>query len=144
MLLQYNGSPSRWKEAWGASTNNIPPLLFLIYFQNINGLQFKSNQSKLKPHLHYMKDKGISISSLAETYTNWHYKNIKKQISTTTNSIFKNFSLAFVTDNRFNPPDRSPYLPGGCLQRCTDHWTSRIIETIKDSRRMGRWTRNSG
>jgi hypothetical protein len=98
----------------------------------------ESNQSKWKPHLQYMKDKGISISGFAETNTNWQYKNIKRQISAATNSIFQNFSLAF-TDNRFNPPDRSSYLPGGCLQLCTDHWTSRITETIKDPRRMGRW-----
>jgi hypothetical protein len=86
-----------------------------------------------------MQETGILISGLSETNTNWHTKNIKKQLSSATQSIYENFSIAF-SDNRFNPPDRSAYLPGGCLQLCTGHWTSRIIETIKDPRRMGRRT----
>jgi hypothetical protein len=53
--------------------------------------------------------------------------------------MYENYSIAF-TDNQFNPPEGSPYLPGGCLQLCTGHWTSRIIETISDPRRLGRWT----
>jgi hypothetical protein len=55
------------------------------------------------------------------------------------NSVVKNSSI-IVSDNAFNPPDRSSYLPGGCLQIRTDHWTARIIETYHDPRRMGRWT----
>jgi hypothetical protein len=86
-----------------------------------------------------MHEKGISITGLAETNTNWKYKQIKKRILASTNSMYENYSIAF-TDNQFNPPERSPYLPGGCLQLCTGHWTSRIIETISDPRRLGRWT----
>jgi hypothetical protein len=86
-----------------------------------------------------MQEKGISILVLSETNTNWHTKNIKKQLSSTTQSIYNNFSIAF-SDNRFNPPDRLAYLLGGCLQLCNGHWMSRIIKTIKDPRRMGRWT----
>jgi exonuclease III len=85
-----------------------------------------------------MKEKGISISGFAETNTNWYHKSIKKQISQETQKIFDNYSLTF-SDNQLNPPDRSSYLPGGCLQLCTGHWTSRIIEEIKDPRKLGRW-----
>jgi hypothetical protein len=52
--------------------------------------------------------------------------------------VYDNHSIAF-SNNRFNPTNGSLYLPGGCLQLCTGHWTSRIIEEIKDPRRMGRW-----
>jgi hypothetical protein len=86
-----------------------------------------------------MQEKGITISSLAETNTNWNYKHIRKQLLASTNSVDENYSIAF-TDNQFNPPERSSYLPGGCLQLCTGHWTSRIIETINDPRRLGMWT----
>jgi hypothetical protein len=87
----------------------------------------------------YMKDKGITISGFAETNTNWHSKNIKKQLSNETQSVFTTYSLAY-SENRFNPPNISHYLPGGCLQLCTDHWTSRLLGTIKDPRGMSRWT----
>jgi hypothetical protein len=71
-MPQYDTTPNRKNEAWGVSINNSPPTSFRIYFQNINGLQFKSSQSKWQPHLHYMRDKGISISGLAEANTNWY------------------------------------------------------------------------
>jgi membrane-associated HD superfamily phosphohydrolase len=134
-IPQYDTMPNKINAAWGSSINNLPPTIFRIYFQNINGLQFQTSQSKWQPHLKFMKEKGISISGLAETNTNWYHKNIKKQISNTTQKAFENYSLV-ISDNQFNPPDRSSYLPGGCLQICTDHWTSRIIEPIKNSRRM--------
>jgi hypothetical protein len=135
IIPQYDTTPVRRNEAWGASINNLPPTIFCIYFQNINGIQYKTPNSRWQPHLNYMKDKGISISGLAETNTNWQHK---EQLMIESNSVFKNSSV-IVADNEFNPPDRSPYLPGGCLQICTDHWTARIIETYHDPRRMGRW-----
>jgi hypothetical protein len=82
-----------------------------------------------------LHEKGILISGFAETITNWHHKNIKQNLSIATQSVFNNYSLAF-SENRFNPPNHSRYLPGGCLQLCTDHWTSRLIETTKDPRHM--------
>jgi hypothetical protein len=139
MIPQYDTTPNRSNEAWGASINNKPSNTFRIYFQNINGLQLRTNKSKYQPHLSYMRETEISISGFAETNTNWNYKNIKKQISAHTKTAYDNYSIAF-TNNTFNPPDRSPYLPGGCLQLSTGHWTSRIIEEIKDPRKMGRWT----
>jgi hypothetical protein len=42
-----------------------------------------------------MKDKGITISGLAETNTNWYYKHIKRQISAKTQAVFDNQSIAF-------------------------------------------------
>jgi hypothetical protein len=86
-----------------------------------------------------MKEKGISITGFAETNTNWHYRKIKKQIKSATQKQFENSSISF-SDYRFNPPERSLYLPGGCLQLCTDHWIGRITSQIKDPRRIGRWT----
>jgi hypothetical protein len=86
-----------------------------------------------------MQEKGISISGLAETNTNWNYKHIKKQLLASTNSVYDNYSIVF-TDNQFKPPEQSSYLPGGSLQLCTGHWTSRIIGMINDPRRLGRWT----
>jgi hypothetical protein len=70
-------------------------------------------------------------SGLAETNSNWHHKHLTKNIITNATSIFTNASVAF-SNNSFNPPDRSSYLPGGCLQICTGHWIARIIETIHD------------
>jgi small-conductance mechanosensitive channel len=137
-LPQYDSTPNRNNDAWGASINNLPPTTFRLYFQNINGLQLQSNKSKWQPHLQYMHDKGISISGFAETNANRNYKHIKKKLSASTNSVYDNHSLAF-SNNRFNPTNGSLYLPGGCLQLCTGHWTSRIIEEIKDPHRMGRW-----
>lgn len=138
-IPQYDTTPNRRNEPWGASIHNLPPTTFRIYFQNINGLQLKTNNSRWKHHLEYMKEKGISITGLAETNTNWHYKNIKKDMLTTTKSVFEHCSVAF-SENRFNPPDRNPYLPGGCAQLCIDHWIGRLISQIKDPRKMGRWT----
>jgi hypothetical protein len=139
ILPQYDTAPVRRNEAWGASINNLPPTTFRLYFQNINGLQYKMTNYKWQPHLDYMKDKGIYISGLAETNTNWQYRHLKKEVKSNANNIFHNSSVV-VSDNSFNRPDRSNYLPGGCLQICTDHWTARIMETYHDPRRMGRWT----
>jgi hypothetical protein len=86
-----------------------------------------------------MQEKGITITGFSETKTNWHYKNIKKHITSTSQTIFPQSSIAF-SDNRFNPPNGSSYLPCGCMQLCTDHWAGRIMGTIQDPRRMGRWT----
>jgi hypothetical protein len=114
-IPQYDTHPVGRNEAWGASINNLPPTTFRVFFQNINGLQFKTNNSKWQPHLNYMKEKGIAISGLAETNSNWHHKYLTKNIITSASSVFNNVSVAF-TDSSFNPPDRSSYLPGGCLQ----------------------------
>jgi hypothetical protein len=138
-LEQYDTSPNKKNESWGACINKLPPTTFRIYFQNINGLQYKSHQTRLQPHLEFMKEKDIAISGFAETNTNWHFKQIKKQITSTCQEIFPLTSIAF-SDNRFDPPDRSSYLPGGCMQLATGHWIGRIMETIQDPRRMGRWT----
>jgi hypothetical protein len=86
-----------------------------------------------------MKEKGISILGLAETNTNWHHRKIKKKVMFATQKLFENSSISF-SDNHFDPPDRPLYLPGGGLQLCTNHWIGRMISTIKDPRRMGRWT----
>jgi hypothetical protein len=75
---QYDTTPNRKNEAWGASINNLPPTIFQLYFQNINGLQLQTTDPKWATHLEYMKEKGISISGLAETNTIWQHKNIKK------------------------------------------------------------------
>jgi hypothetical protein len=138
-IPQYDTTPNRQNEAWGSNINNLPSTIFRVYFQNVNGLQFKTNNSRWQPHLQYMKDNRITISGFAETNMNWYSKHIKRQISAETQAVFDNYSIA-CSDNRFNPPDRSPYLLGGCLQWCTDHWTSRMIRTIQDPRKMGRWT----
>jgi hypothetical protein len=138
-IPQYDTTPNRRNEAWGLSINNLPPTIFRVYFQNINGRQFRTNKSRWQPHLQCMKDKGITISGFAKTNTNWYYKHIKRQISSKPQAVFDNYSIAF-SENRFNPPDRSSYLPGECLQLCTDHCTSRMIRTLQNPRKMGRWT----
>jgi hypothetical protein len=102
LIPQYESNMHKHNEAWGASINNIRLTTFRIYFQNINGLEYKTNQSKWEPHLQYMQEKGIKISGLAETNTNWNHKHIKKQILASTNHIYDNYSIAF-TDNQFNP-----------------------------------------
>jgi hypothetical protein len=118
-LPQYDTTPKRKNDTWGASINNLPPTIFCIYFQNINGLQLRTKESKWLTHLKLMKENGISISGLAETNTNWHQKHTKKEMSHSTQSIFTNYSLAF-SENRFNPSNRNHYLPGGCLHRPLD------------------------
>jgi hypothetical protein len=50
-LPQYNTTPNRRNEPWGASIHNLPPITFRIYFQNINSLQLKTNHSRWKQHL---------------------------------------------------------------------------------------------
>jgi hypothetical protein len=85
-----------------------------------------------------MKNKGISISGLAETNSNWHHKQLTRHIRANASNVFHNASVVF-SENSFNPPDQASYLPGGTLQICTDHWTARIIETFHDPRSMGRW-----
>jgi hypothetical protein len=62
LLPQYNNNTHKHNEAWGVSINNIPPTTFRIYFQNTNGLQYKTSQSRWKTHLEYMQEKGITIS----------------------------------------------------------------------------------
>jgi hypothetical protein len=110
ILNQYDSSPVKRNESWGASINNVPPTVFGIYFQNINGLQHKTSNSRWQPHLEYMKQKGISISGLAETNSNWHHKNLTRQIRVNARNVFNNSSVVFA-ENSFNPPDRSAYLP---------------------------------
>jgi hypothetical protein len=39
VLPQYDTTPPRRNEAWGSSINNLPPSIFRIYFQNINGVK---------------------------------------------------------------------------------------------------------
>jgi hypothetical protein len=38
-IPQYDMTPNRKYEAWGASINNLTTTIFRIYFQSINGLQ---------------------------------------------------------------------------------------------------------
>jgi hypothetical protein len=133
-IPQYNTIiPPKRNEAWGASINSFPNTIFRLYFQNINRMQHTTTHSRWQPHCEYMKDTGIDISGLAETNSNWHHKQLTKNIKATANSVFSHSSKVFL-DNAFNPPDRSAYLPGGCMQICTDHWTARIIMDIKDPR----------
>jgi hypothetical protein len=76
-MQQYDTTPNKKNESWGASINNAPPTTLRIYFQNINGLQLCTTESKWHSHLEFMQEKGISISGLAERNTNWKYKNIR-------------------------------------------------------------------
>jgi hypothetical protein len=85
-----------------------------------------------------MQETGITISGLAKTNTNWHHNNIKKTITSTISEIFPHYSVVF-SANHFHPPDPSPYLPGGCMQVCTGHWTGKILSTIHDKKCMSRW-----
>jgi hypothetical protein len=114
ILQQYDSSPSKKNKSWGACINKLPPTTFHIYFQNTYELQYKSHQTKLQPHLDFMKEKDIAISGFAKTNTNWHFKQIKKQITATCQETVPFHSVAF-SDNHFNPPDRSSYLLGNWL-----------------------------
>jgi hypothetical protein len=128
-MNQYDRNPVN-NESWGASINNLPPTIFLIYFQNVNGLQYKTTNSRWQPHLDFMKE--------IKEYHLVVHKHLTRQIRANACNIFKTASVVF-SKNSFNPPDWSHYLPGGTLQICTDHWTARIIETIHNPCRMGRW-----
>jgi hypothetical protein len=94
-MNQYSSNPAKSNESWGASINNLAPTIFRIYFQNINGLQYKTTNSRWQPHLDYMKDKGISISGLAETNSSWHHKHFTRQIRAKASNAFKNSSVVF-------------------------------------------------
>jgi hypothetical protein len=64
LLPQYDTTPNKINEAWGASIHKLPPTTFRIYFQNINGLQLQSHQSKWQAHLEFMKKKGSRSQGL--------------------------------------------------------------------------------
>jgi hypothetical protein len=138
IIQQYNDDLPVNNDTWGGSMTTPDPKAIRIFFQNINGLKFTTPASRLRHHLQYMKDTGVTISGMAETNTNWHYSNITKHITANIQQYFPNSSVAF-SANRFHPADMSPYLPGGCMHLCTGSWTGRIIKTIHDPKRMSRW-----
>jgi hypothetical protein len=116
-----------------------PENCFRIYFQNINGLTTGNSLERWSEHVTTMKEKYCDIFGLVETNTNWQSNNIKTDIDS---EVYKQFSTSStnLSSNRYNPPSREKYLPGGTLQTCTGHWTSRCMEKIHDSRNMGRWS----
>jgi hypothetical protein len=64
-LPQYDSTPNKWNDAWGAAIKNLPPTNFRIYFQTINGIQFKSKQlSKWHPHLQYIRKTAYQSQAL--------------------------------------------------------------------------------
>jgi hypothetical protein len=109
-----------------------------IFFQNINGLRFSNHTNRWQQHLEMMKERVISISGLAETNTNWKFRDIVKRITQGARTMFPN-SVTTLSSNQFQPPTPSAYQPGGCLQIATSHWSGRIIATITDKKSMGRW-----
>ena len=126
-------------DSWGSSMESKDPNSTQIFFQNINGLTSDGDIDKWKGIVKVMHEKECDIFGLAETNTNWRYYDIKNNIDQHCNEQFNHSRTSF-SDNRFNPNSDHRYLPGGCLQSCTQHWTSRVIESIHDPRKMGRWT----
>lgn len=111
-----------------------------IYFQNINGITTSTSLTeRWKQLLETMNEKQCSIFGLVETNTNWRHPKIKPIFISHSKQQFKHSSVTYSL-NRFQPKTLSRYQPGGCLQVCTNHWISRIIEIISDPRQMGRWT----
>jgi hypothetical protein len=45
-IPQDDMTPNKKNEARGASITNMPPTTFRIYFQNINGLQLQTTQTR--------------------------------------------------------------------------------------------------
>jgi hypothetical protein len=124
---------------WGSSMDSYDINCFRVYYQNINGLTSGESLNQWADIVNTMKDHKCDIFGYSETNTNWQYQNTKTRINHIINKQFPNSSTT-LSDNRFNPNDSSRYLPGGAIQSCTGYWTSRLISTIHDPRKMGRWT----
>jgi hypothetical protein len=86
-----------------------------------------------------MKEHECDIFGYAETNTNWQYCNTKQKINQIIHKQFPNSSTK-LSNNRFNPNITDRYQPRGTIQSCTGYWTSRLITSIHDPRRMGRWS----
>jgi hypothetical protein len=64
--------------------NNRNSTTTKIYFQNINGLQEKQFHGRWTDQLEYMKKHRIEICRLAETNTDWDFKDTKNTLTNKT------------------------------------------------------------
>ena len=130
-------------DSWGSTIETVDPECTRIYFQNVNGItSTESLTAKWEDFIDTMKIKGCDIFGLSETNTNWKYYNIMNTLELPCINKFRNSRTNFSV-NRFNPKSVNRYQPGGCMQTCTTHWTSRILSSINDHRKMGRWVGQS-
>ena len=86
-----------------------------------------------------MMNMGCDISGLAESNTNWNNNKVKRTINKIASDSYQNVSSS-LSPNRFQPNNTSPFLPGGTIQTCVNHWTGRILKVISDPRKLGRWS----
>ena len=126
-------------DTWGASLSDKCNDSTRIFFQNINGLKDSKKKCCWEQHMIFMKEIGCEISGLAKTNTNWNFGNKKQALTQISNMAFPNSRINFSTNN-FNTTSNYSFLPGGAIQLCCNHWTGRIMRSINDPRKMGRWT----
>jgi hypothetical protein len=118
---QYIHINQRSNHGWGSSIHNSPNNSTRLFFQKINGLKLKYSTDQWKTQLKFMKKTNIEICGLAETNTDWSYRDTKQNVCKTAKHEFTNIAIAYST-SEYQPRTNSEYLPGGCLHISVNHW----------------------
>lgn len=124
-------------ESWGSAFEQKYSHTTRIYYQNVNSLQARNNL-KWESTLEVLKELQCDISGFSETCTNWKCSGIIPRFRRSSRKLFPHSCL---TTNKVchQHKVKTTYLPGGCMQMSTSHWTGRIEEHLHDPRRLGRW-----
>jgi hypothetical protein len=122
-------------EYWGDTIQKKHPNHTRVFFQNINGLSTK-DFSKWLTSLEWLRENEVDLTGIAEPCINTSDPHVKTSYSSKIN-IYQQRSYIKFSPNT-NPSD-SRYQPGGSLMMCSEPWRSRIVQTIIDKRKWGRF-----
>jgi hypothetical protein len=107
-----------------------------IFFQNVNGISGRDEWQDAREIGYMARQQWISILALAETKIDWKKGKAKRQCL----QALKSFWTAAKIGTASSMLDfESIYQPGGVLQLIGNEWSSRVVRTEEDPKRMGRW-----
>jgi Reverse transcriptase (RNA-dependent DNA polymerase) len=125
-------------ESWEDTLTKKNTKTTRIYFQNINGIGTKSFE-KWYSIMEWLKQQEVDLCGLAETNANTANARIRTDYINRGTTFCKRASIMFAPNT--NPSD-GRYQPGGTALICNESWKSRILHTILDKRKWGRYVGN--
>jgi hypothetical protein len=120
----------------GDMINNKETNDYRLLFQNINSLR-PQNMEKWKATIERINHLQCDIVGLCETCVNWSNKKLKQKYEKLLHKTNRNSNLSVSSCEQAT---KRHGLPGGTATMIVGRLNSRIIETLEDKSKMGRWS----
>ena len=107
-----------------------------IFFQNVNGISSRDKWQDASEIGYMARQQWISILAMAETKVDWKKGKAKKACL---HNLKAFWTAAKIATSCSMIDFDSVFHPGGVMQLVGNEWSSRVVRTNEDPRKMGRW-----